>query len=943
MNENLPHSETPKDDDGLQQMFRVICENIDDAVYVMDVSYKLIYYNETFLGLCRQLGFSQPDLDGIKITDLFPFRKQEILSESKALFASGVKTTSVLNLTLMNKDVTARLIRIPIINEGAPRAIITIIRELNVTTGIDTIRKLDQELLKAIVDNSPIGISIRSSKGQLIGYNRSWKNIWQLSDEDIKERVSQVRDTLTFDNRDSYLGDWLPKVKDVYLTGADLYIPALELFHCRRQKTIWVSQRFYAIKNAIGEVERVVILTEDITERKQAEKSLRLSEEKHRGLVSKMPLAIGIIDRAGQYIYLNEFGSSLHNLHSADVVGKSIYDLYEESVANQFLVNIRRVIDTGEEFTEETHFDHDGQAFWFDSFLLPYYDSATETSCAMVIANDITDRKRAEIALRVSEEKYRSLVSGLPVFVAVINRQGVITFINEYGAAARGLTPIDVIGRGLDEFYDKEFATQRLGIVRHIIETGQDFNEEVQTTINGEVRWHKANVQPHTGPDGTIDSVMLLASDITERKRAEIELQESEKKYRILMKNVPANIAVFDYSGVNLFINDYGARTLNKTPDEIVGRMHWELFSLEIADQQMAIIRKVIDSKQSQTVDSASIVNGKVHWFTTNIIPYRDLQGNVIGAMIIANDITRNKEAEQALKYSEEKLRSILSSMDDLVFLLDKKGVFIDYYQPTQEQKLYVPKEEFIGRTAFDFLAPEICSNLDSAIAKVFETEQVQQFDYFLDMPQGRQWFNAKISLYRGIGDQIDGVTVVSRNITDRKGIEEELLQSQKYLESRVKRRTLELGEANDELRVEREALRQKNIALQEVLNQIEDGKSQLSSGIEANVERIIMPIVNTIESRATGNMKNLVHLLKGNLKDITSPFLNRLETTYSRLTPRELEICTHIKNGFTCKEIAGKLGISDQTVLKQRAIIRSKLGLKNKKTNLASFLKTLK
>jgi PAS domain S-box-containing protein len=131
--------------------------------------------------------------------------------------------------------------------------------------------KESEQLSRAVVESSPIGISIRDCNGTLLLANETWKKIWELTRKQVTE-YSKPREKLIMDKRDDYLGKHIKKVTKVYENGGEYFIPEIELLGAKNKKTKWISQHFYAIKNEKGSIERVVILTEDITERKQAEK-----------------------------------------------------------------------------------------------------------------------------------------------------------------------------------------------------------------------------------------------------------------------------------------------------------------------------------------------------------------------------------------------------------------------------------------------------------------------------------------------------------------------------------------------------------------------------------------------------------------------------------------------------------------------------------------------
>lgn len=142
---------------------------------------------------------------------------------------------------------------------------------------------------QAIIDKSPIGISVRSRTGRLLSYNEAWKRIWAMPEEAIQEDMDRERKALSFDLRDQYLGEAKSEVEQVYQQGGQAYFPELKTNETRPGAASWVSQYFYAIQDIAGDVGRVVIMTEDISERKrmeQDEKDNRLFSDALRDIAS---------------------------------------------------------------------------------------------------------------------------------------------------------------------------------------------------------------------------------------------------------------------------------------------------------------------------------------------------------------------------------------------------------------------------------------------------------------------------------------------------------------------------------------------------------------------------------------------------------------------------------------------------------------------------------
>ena len=160
-----------------------------------------------------------------------------------------------------------------------------------------------------------------------------------------------------------------------------------------------------------------------------------------------------------------------------------------------------------------------------------------------------------------------------------------------------------------------------------------------------------------------------------------------------------------------------------------------------------------------------------------------------------------------------------------------------------------------------------------------------------------------------------------------------------KQLSKSIERKNIEdtLKKSRSELWKQKMFLERKNIALREVLEQIEIDKNSIKNEIANNVHEILLPILQKIKIKK-GKSK-YIDLLEYHLREITSSFGNKISDRHIKLTPREIEICSMIKGNLTSKEIAGLLNLSYQTIEKHRKNIRKKLKVPDKKTKLTAFL----
>ena len=155
-------------------------------------------------------------------------------------------------------------------------------------------------------------------------------------------------------------------------------------------------------------------------------------------------------------------------------------------------------------------------------------------------------------------------------------------------------------------------------------------------------------------------------------------------------------------------------------------------------------------------------------------------------------------------------------------------------------------------------------------------------------------------------------------------------------LEHRVRERTTELEE-------KAEKLEEVNTALKVLLKRLDEDKKAVEEKVLFNMRQLIEPNLAKLKNgRLTERQKNLLEILESNLKEIVSPFANRLSNSFMRLTPTEIRIANFIRQGKTSKEIADMLNLSAKTIEFHRDNIRTKIGIKNKKINLRTYLLSL-
>jgi len=302
----------------------------------------------------------------------------------------------------------------------------------------------------------------------------------------------------------------------------------------------------------------------------------------------------------------------------------------------------------------------------------------------------------------------------------------------------------------------------------------------------------------------------------------------------------------------------------------------------------------------------------------------------------IIHDITDRKHAEEALKKEKDKAQNYLDisgviivvlNMDQTVGLINKKGCEILGYE----------ESEIVGKNWFDNFLPK--NNRERTKSVFFEliNENIEPIDYNENAVMTKDneerliaWHNTALRNNEG---KIIATLSSGEDVTNRKRAEEALQKAHDELEHRVKERT-------KELEIKTNSLEEVNMAMKVLLRKREEDKEELEDNILSNLKGMIEPYFKKInKTKMDDQQKVLLSIIESNLEEIISPFANKLSSKYINLTPAEIQVADFVKHGKRNKEIANLLNLSVRTIESHRESIRKKIGIKNKKTNLRSYL----
>lgn len=290
-----------------------------------------------------------------------------------------------------------------------------------------------------------------------------------------------------------------------------------------------------------------------------------------------------------------------------------------------------------------------------------------EGPCALVIVRDITERKKAEEALRSSEERFRNLVQDLHVGVVLLGPDAETMFANGAALAIFGLTEEEVLGKTTSKF--KMTAIQEDGIEippslrpgSRAIATKQPVRDRVvgwRRTDSNEVFWTVVDAVPHLTPEGKVASVVLSISNITERKQVEEALRASEERFRTLIRDMDVGVVLTDPDEKIQFANRAAQKMFEIPLEEAQGKTSADLNLVSFREDgtevpysmrpAQLVIRtgKII---KDEVIGWRRVGSGKVIWTLSNAVPLWSKEGTITGVIAVFTDITERQRTEAAL------------------------------------------------------------------------------------------------------------------------------------------------------------------------------------------------------------------------------------------------------------------------------------------------------
>ena len=529
-----------------------------------------------------------------------------------------------------------------------------------------------------------------------------------------------------------------------------------------------------------------VKLHEEVTHRKKVEAELRESEQKYRQLVEMLQEGIWQIDAEGVTTYVNPRMAQMLGYSVKEMMGKHLFAFMDEAAAEDAREKMERRRRGISEQHEFEFIRKDGSKLYAILATSPVTDDSGNYAGAIAGVQDITGRREMEKQLRESESRFRELFQHMSSGVAVYEatKDGGDFIFKDFNAAAEKISKLrkrDFVGKSVLKTMPGLKDYGLFEVLQTVWKTGKPVHFPGSYYIDERVAGWRDNYV-YRLPSG---EVVAVYDDITDRVESERALRESEEKLRTMFESMMEGVLVTDLQGNIVEVNNSAAQMARSSREGLIGRSVFEFMAEEhraSAAEELAKALAEGTTRKELEYDFLAADGSRIEAeFSASLLC--DSEGNPSGIIGIARDVTERKRMEDALRESEEKLRTMFESIGDAITVTDLEGKITELNKAAVRVFGVKSKKAAIGQEGFKFIAEKDHARTMEDMAGLFEQESRGPVEYTFRKANGEEFeVESSNAVLRDAAGNPTGFVSINRDITERKRMEQALRDSEEKL-----------------------------------------------------------------------------------------------------------------------------------------------------------------
>jgi PAS domain S-box-containing protein len=421
----------------------------------------------------------------------------------------------------------------------------------------------------------------------------------------------------------------------------------------------WINTRSFPVFNQQGKLERVVSISDDITERKQAQLELEKAQILYQTLAESVPIGLYRNDQEGNCIYINQKTSKILDISLEECLGQGWVNRLHPDDVERVLQSWQQAFTKQSFWQDEYRFLHsDGKVVWVLAQCIFTFNQQRENTGSIGALIDITARKELEQALTESESRYRAIVEDQTELICRFLPDGTLTFVNNAYCKYFDEKAENLIGKQFQPLILPEDVEQIEANLTKLASLTQDeavVTNEQRVMVAGEIRWQYWTNRAIFDSRGNIIEFQALGQDITQRKIAEAALGESEARFRSIFEQAAVGIAIATPQGRLQRLNHKFASFLDYNPSELLHKNFQDITYPDDLVTSLDHIQQILRGEiESFSLDKRYLTkNGQIKWGNLICTLYRDAQEEPQYFILILDDIHTRKQAEMMLEQAK--------------------------------------------------------------------------------------------------------------------------------------------------------------------------------------------------------------------------------------------------------------------------------------------------